>query len=324
MTPTVSVILPTFERAPLVVGVIKDVLRQPLKSVEVLVMDDGSSDDTCAQVGAIDDARIIYWNLGKLGVPSVLNEGITRSSAPYIMFLHDHDMIEPDLLTALAEALDRNPSAAFAFCGYVFFDSQMKHEQERWLFDLPELSDGNRFLQSMLMPSINSPVLALSMVRRSALANELLNEKVGGCADVELWHRLASTGDVAYVRRPLIKIRGRDQSSQFARPSSTLELMANIVRVKESYISRVPINQQARLRLGWRRQISRGGIYIAWKALEAEDRKTLVAAKRYVQIHGSTLGRIALKTLATLPPPIARTMLRIGRRAVRLAKRSTT
>jgi len=323
MTPLVSIILPTFERAALLEGVLRDLVSQPLSAIEVLVMDDGSTDDTAARIAAIADPRVAYWNLGRLGVSAAINEGLGRSSAPYVMFLHDHDQISPDLLTALVDVLDRNPTASFAFCGYAFFDSDLRVERERWLFDFPELIPGREFLEDTLMPRINSPVLALSMIRRSALEGGVLDTSIGGCADVELWHRLSATGDVAYVPRILINVRGRDESSQFASPGATLDLMANILRVKHRFLKLLPDRDRARVRKGWRHQVDMGGGYVAWKALEANDRETFRQSGRTIALFGSRWGSWVFRLLDRLPTQFTRALLRTIRSVALLRRRST-
>jgi len=323
MTPTVSVVLPTYQRAILVEDVIRRLLEQPLQNLEVLVMDDGSSDDTSSRIETIKDPRVFYWNLGRIGVPGVINEGIERSSAPYILFMHDHDRFEPDLLVALTDVLDRNPSAAFAFCGYAFFDSLLETELEHWLLDLPELVDGREFLGKVLMPRLNCPVLALSMIRRSALLGGLMDTTVGGCADVELWHRLASTGDVAYVKRELIHVRGRDASSQFANPAANLELIFSIANVKSRFLTWIPEKDRRNMRRSWRRQIDQGAVYIAWKSLESSDRQALEATAKFVSDHGTLIGNWAFKVITLLPMPISRALLRAIRTAARRGRRST-
>ena len=323
MTPTVSVILPTFERATLLEGVLNDLVSQPLKSVEVLVMDDGSKDDTADRVQAIADPRVSYWNFGKLGVSAIINEGFIRSSAPYIMLLHDHDKADPNLLSLLADALDRHPTASFAFCGYAFFDSKLEVEQERWVFDHPEFVDGKVFFERELMPKLNSPVLAVSMIRRSAVSGVLLDPSIGGCSDVELWHRLCLTGDVCYVPTILLHIRGRDGGSQFSSPGTTLDLMANTLKIKHRFIEFIDLSDQAKMQNGWRRQIDRGAIYVAWKAYQANDFEVLKKISWYVSLYGSTLGRVGFRSLLAFPTPIAKGLLNALRSVSRLRKRST-
>ncbi len=318
METKVSVVIPTFQRAALLLGVVRDVLSQPLQEIEVIVVDDGSTDDTGSQIALIRDERLSYVNQGKLGVPAVLNEGIARSKAPYIQILHDHDRIEPSLLTELAAALDRNPSAGFAFSGYVFYDANLENEQERWLLELPELNEGQKFLEEVLMPRINSPVLALSMIRRSALQGELLDPTIGGCADVELWHRLAARSDVAYVRKPLIHVRGRDPRSQFSSPGSALDLMGKTLEAKRRFLGNHP-----QLATSWARQVDAGCIYVAWKAVEAGDRATLRQAGEFVAENGSALGTKLFRLVTALPHPLGKSVLRGVRSIHRRVRKNT-
>jgi len=323
MEPKVSVVIPTYQRAKLLEEVVRSVLDQPMREIEVLVMDDGSTDDTADRMAAVTDPRLTYLRPGKLGVPEIVNAGIRRSQGEYVMILHDHDRIEPSLLVELSGALDRHPSATFAFCGYVFYDSEMEKEQERWLLDLPELVEGKRLLNDVLMPRINSPILALSMVRRSSLNGEVMDPEIGGCADVELWHRLAARGDVVYVKKPLIHVRGRDPNSQFSNPASTLELMANTIKAKERFLDQVPTAEALNFQQSWRRQVDSGGAYVAWKALEAGDKTTLAAARRYVESRGTGRGRLILGLLGALPTAVSRGVLRGVRNVHRRLRKST-
>jgi glycosyltransferase involved in cell wall biosynthesis len=323
MDPKVAVVIPTYQRAEMLYGVVREVLSQPLKEIEVAVVDDGSTDDTAARMTELSDPRLSYYNLAKVGVPGVVNAGIERTKAPLIMLLHDHDRFEPSLLAELAGALERNPTAAFAFCGYRFYDSNLEHQQEEWLLDLPELTNGQEFLRSVLMPRINSPVLALSMFRRSLLQGELLDPEIGGCADVELWHRLAATGDVVYVRKPLIDVRGRDPKSQFSSSASALDLMARTLRAKTRFLCLMPAEEREALQNGWARQVDQGAMYVAWKALESSDRATLGAAKEYVAEAGSARGRHLLNLASALPAPLVLGMLRTVRRIHRSTRKNT-
>jgi glycosyltransferase involved in cell wall biosynthesis len=317
------VVVTTFRRPTQLVEVVRALLAQPMREIEVLVMDDGSNDGTRSAIVEILDPRVQYWNLGKLGVPLIANAGIARSSAPYVMLLHDHDRFEPSLLHDLSMALDRNPGAGFAFCGYTFYDADFANQEEKWLLDVPELIDGREFLKRFLMPRINSPVLCLAMIRKAALQDELMNSEFGGCADVELWHRLASRGDVAYVRKPLISVRGRDASSTYANPSATLRLMTSAVKMKERYLGFFSTQLQRRWQRSWRRQISLGGIYIAWKSFESFDWETLRETRRFMRSHGTLGGQSALALLQRLPPAVGLRLLRGIRGAGRRARRGT-
>ena len=98
-TPLVSVIIPTYRRAHLVVRAVASVLRQTQGDLEVLVVDDSSPDDTAAVVRAIADTRVRYLrhDVNK-GLPAVRNTGIRAARGRYIAFLDDDDEWREDKL----------------------------------------------------------------------------------------------------------------------------------------------------------------------------------------------------------------------------------
>jgi len=91
-SPQVSVIIPTFERAPLVVRAIASALDQTMDELEVIVVDDGSTDETAAVVGALNDRRIRYFrHLRNRGGGDARNTGIDVARGAYIAFLDSDD-----------------------------------------------------------------------------------------------------------------------------------------------------------------------------------------------------------------------------------------
>lgn len=97
--PLVSVIIPTYKRADLVPRAIECVRRQTYKKVEILVIDDGSPDDTGKVVRAIPDSRIRYIRHERnKGLPAGRNTGIRAARGEYIAFLDDDDEWRDDKL----------------------------------------------------------------------------------------------------------------------------------------------------------------------------------------------------------------------------------
>lgn len=90
--PFVSVIIPTYKRAALVPRAIESVRRQTHKNLEILVVDDGSPDDTASVVQAIPDSRIRYLRHERnKGLPAGRNTGIRAAKGTYIAFIDDDD-----------------------------------------------------------------------------------------------------------------------------------------------------------------------------------------------------------------------------------------
>ncbi|MCK4888015.1 MAG: glycosyltransferase family 2 protein [Planctomycetes bacterium] len=93
--PTVSVIIPTYNRSKLLKEAIESVLKQNYTDFEILVIDDGSSDNTRSVVEQIPDKRVKYYYKENGGQSSARNFGVVKSHSQYVAFL-DHDDLWPD------------------------------------------------------------------------------------------------------------------------------------------------------------------------------------------------------------------------------------
>jgi len=101
--PKVSVIIPTYNLSSMVKDTINSVLEQTEKDLEVVVVDDGSTDNTRAVVGEIKDDRIRYFYKSNGGTPSARNYGLSKAKGQYVAFL-DHDDWWPENFLEVAIA----------------------------------------------------------------------------------------------------------------------------------------------------------------------------------------------------------------------------
>jgi glycosyltransferase involved in cell wall biosynthesis len=107
--PRVSVVIPAYNVAPFVAGSIHSALNQSLQPVEVVVVDDGSTDDTAAAVAAIEDPRVRLISQPNRGVSAARNAGLAVVQAPFVLFLDGDDLLTPDALAQMYAALERAP-----------------------------------------------------------------------------------------------------------------------------------------------------------------------------------------------------------------------
>jgi glycosyltransferase involved in cell wall biosynthesis len=238
--PTVSVIMPTFGRAHVIGETIRTLLDGSWKDFELLVRDDGDGTDGTAEAVAIaasGDPRVTYHrNENQLRMPANLNAGIMGSTGDFIAVCHDHDLYQPNFLTEMMSILQRNPSALFVHCAIEVMTTAGTVTQTL-VADWPELTEGASWLKFMLR-SLNCPVCALTLVRRNAHEQfGLYDPSYGFIADVEMWMRLSSHGDVAYVREPLIRVRERedDHIETKAHGGRNIRMAA---RINRHYLSR--------------------------------------------------------------------------------------
>ena len=323
VVPKVSVVIPTYNRADNLSTTIAHLLQQTLTNIEIVVADDGSTDHTCQVLEAIADRRVRYVRKAHLGMPKILIEGVKETRGEYIMFCHDHDIYSKDMLAELASALDRHTTAAYAHCGIVVVDPEGNNEIERYVRPYPEFMTGREFLTSALLPHLDSHVTALTMVRRATLEQEGIDPLYEQCADVELWMRLCTIGDVAYVRKPLIRVRQRDSTSQMY--FRGLRLASLVLQAKRKYIQYIPHASKRRaILIGWQRYSDRTAIWALLLALENRKALDLTALRDFVYHNGTRHGRLIFHALSALPTSATLAILKAGRSLRRFMNRGAS
>lgn len=104
--PEISVVIPTFNREQMVCRAVRSVLRQATMPLEVLVVDDGSTDGTRAAIAALNDNRIRYLHQANAGRSAARNRGIDAATGRFIVFLDSDDALLPEALDRLSSILD--------------------------------------------------------------------------------------------------------------------------------------------------------------------------------------------------------------------------
>ena len=123
MSGLVSVIIPTFDRRQALREAVDSVLSQSHPEVEVIVVDDGSTDGTGEfMASAFDDPRVRYRYQANAGVSAARNAGLDLATGAYIAFLDSDDTWEPWHLSLLVAGLDRHPEVGLIWTETKFVD----------------------------------------------------------------------------------------------------------------------------------------------------------------------------------------------------------
>ena len=112
--PTVTVVIPAFNAATHIVGTLESVLAQTWRDFEVIVVDDGSTDDTSAVVATFEDSVTCIRRVNG-GPAAARNTGIRAARGRYIALLDADDRWEPNLLSVQVSLLEQHPDAALVF-----------------------------------------------------------------------------------------------------------------------------------------------------------------------------------------------------------------
>lgn len=202
--PTISAIIPTYNRAGLLARALKSVLSQTRMPDEIIVVDDGSTDET-AEMIAREFSRVKCISQENAGVSAARNTGITASTGTWIALLDSDDEWMPKKLEQQVDALQQCP------------DLRLCHTEEIWIRNGRRVNQGLRHAKSGGM--IFEQCLPLCAISPSSvlLKRDLLDEvgdfdeSLPACEDYDLWLRICCEHPVLFVDDPLVvKYGGHD------------------------------------------------------------------------------------------------------------------
>jgi glycosyltransferase involved in cell wall biosynthesis len=165
-TPLVSVVIPTYNSGQFIEPAIESALGQTLADIEVLVIDDGSTDGTVARLKRFDDPRLRIYEQPHRGAPSALNAGVNLARAPYIGFLDHDDVWAPEKLARHIEYFEKNAGADVTFSWSALMDesgSRMELHPAHWRGPI----DFSQLLEDFVVGSTSSVVLRRSAILRA-------------------------------------------------------------------------------------------------------------------------------------------------------------
>ena len=202
--PCVSVIIPCYNHRDTVAAAIESALNQTFTDREIIVINDGSPDDTAAVLRPYQD-RIRYFEQANAGQAAARNRGIELAQGELLAFLDDDDTWPPDKLAWQVEVLRARPELVLVYGEDVRVDEagQVLPPTPRKGYKRPGGDVYRDFLEGCW---IASPGQAL--IRKSALQKVGgFDESIWGSDDWELYMRLARVGSFHYANRPALNYR---------------------------------------------------------------------------------------------------------------------
>ena len=205
----VSIIIPTYNRAYCIERSIKSVLEQTYQEFELLIVDDGSSDNTQDVVNSIEDERIRYVPMPEnKGVAAARNEGIRQAAYEYIAFQDSDDVWKPDKLEKQMQVLCENLWAGMVYCAYEGHreDGNMVivPDEQMPLYD----KQGDIYHKLLCRNTIGAPTV---LVRKECfLRAGLFCENMTCLEDWELFVRIAKDYEIVFMEEPLLIVHVKD------------------------------------------------------------------------------------------------------------------
>jgi glycosyltransferase involved in cell wall biosynthesis len=227
--------MPAFNAERYIGDALRSIRDQTLREVEVVVIDDGSTDGTLREVDKLSrELDVSVLRQQNAGPSAARNAGIRRARGRYCAFLDADDLMMPELLAVQAALLDADPEVGIVITDVTTFDEGGVVHRARWT--LPTPFDGTP-LDRLVEENFVTTSATMAPVR-CLLEAGLFPEDRRVAEDYELWLRLASRWKMAFIERPLVRYRytsGSLSSDKLFSARSALEVIEQFWREHRDY-----------------------------------------------------------------------------------------
>ena len=202
-TPLVSVVIPTYNRALTISPAIDSALNQTYKNIEIIVVDDGSTDNTKEALKPYEQ-KITYIPQANSGVSSARNIGIQRAAGEYVAFLDSDDLWYPQKLEKQIEAIQKNQEYALCLTNIEYINEAGSHISFSNLREI--ILQNGSFFEYLLR---GFPVTCSYMLIKKDVFNAvgLFDESLKTAEDIDMLLRITSGYQAILIDEPLVKYR---------------------------------------------------------------------------------------------------------------------
>jgi len=233
--PTISVLMSVYNQAAFVMEALSSILDQDFVDFELLVVDDGSTDDTVEiliDTQSNDDRLQIFTNPTNIGLTRSLNFALTKASGQFIARMDADDICFPDRFSKQVYEFENNSDLMICGSNAVFLDETSSVEYPS---NLPVTDQEIRCFFLLGNPFVHSSVmLRLDRLRQSGLKYDLSYRTA---QDYELWSRVINYGSCKNIKTELITCRKHHNSISHL---DKVQQITDQIRVRNTFISRLP------------------------------------------------------------------------------------
>ncbi len=208
MEPTFTVGIPVYNGMPYLKESLESVLQQTYRNFEIVVVNDGSTDDTLKYLTSIRDRRLRVITQPNGGITTALNRILAEACSPWLVRLDADDIAAPDRLSVLNDAIRQHPQAG------MFYSDAVNHGHGRAIGKLRTIRGTPEELRGITkkgyLLSICHVTAALNVAKTRAIGGYRFNLYV---EDLDLWWRMALQHDIVFVPHVSVAVRLREDST---------------------------------------------------------------------------------------------------------------
>lgn len=222
MDKLVSIIVPAYNSEATIIETIQSVINQTYPHVEIIIVNDGSTDNTLEIVTDFiaSFANVRLYSKKNQGLPATRNYGFERSLGHYLVFLDSDDLLDKTYVAECVKRFEENSNLSLVYSQTMFF------ERINELYELPDFT-----LEVMLTQNC---ITATAMIKSSAFSEVgMYDENIKFGEDWELWIRLLSKYPHVYkIEKPLFFYRRRNSQDSM----TDLKNKENVSEISTLYI----------------------------------------------------------------------------------------
>ena len=210
--PLVTVVIPTYNQASYLPAAIQSVLEQDYPNVELIVVDDGSTDATPGIIAGYGDA-IVHIGQPNRGAANALNAGIRAANGSLVCWLSSDDVFLPGKLRRQVDAFREEPDLGFCYTGFVTMDAEGR--------DLRDVSDVPTIHPDLFVSVFwANPVNGSTVMMPRAIFDEVgpFDETLRADVDGDMWLRVLKTRRARYLPGASLRYRIHDAALSADKP----------------------------------------------------------------------------------------------------------
>ncbi len=200
----VSIIMPTYNRANFLEEALSSVFSQTYRDFEIIVVDDGSTDDTASVLQPLVEQGLIqYIYQKKQGVSAARNRGIMEANGQYIAFLDSDDLFEPEKINSQVKYLQNHPEMGLVHSGFTKFDHigyDLGYRDTSWF-------SGQIYPQILLHWTTLMAIDTVLVVKKVLDSVGSFDTSLSIGEDLDMWRRIARKYPFGFINKSLARVR---------------------------------------------------------------------------------------------------------------------
>ena len=281
MTPRVSIVIPTYNRSTIVRRAVDSVFAQTFHDFEVLVVDDGSSDNTRDALSGYDD-RLRYIFQKNQGPAAARNHGMQLARGEFIGFLDSDDLYFPNNIEAHLRQFNANPATGLVYSGCEIVD----HQGNPIRTFRPNPMDRGEVLERLIRYNF---ITSSTVLMRRVCFDQVggMNTNLWFAEDWYYWLRIAARFPIDFVEEPLVRYQRSQVALSHGNPieeiaRKNMEMFRLLFADSDLAVRLAPLKSEAYSRA-----------YANYAAMALEGYQLDLARRLALRAIGSKPGRLA-------------------------------